>query len=216
MTRTPLTLAIGLGCLIAVSACSSDQDADTAAVAADEAVEAPVAEAPVADTATAETAPAVVAADGLTADDLPAIEAGLAAENEVLAKVADEVAQGVDAERHTELAMSVSDDATAAGVSAAGMDAERYRQLKDEVFALLGAIEMRTTMRKQADEADTTGLDAATVAEMKSNAQAMIDSLPDPYAGMESGLADVLHERESSLMELRAQNIGLLFKIAQG
>lgn len=214
MKRTPLTLVIGLGCLIAVSACSPDTDADVAA--ADEPIEAPVAETPVADTAAADAAPAVAAADGLAADDIPAIEAGLAAENDILAKAADEVAQGVDAERHAELAMSVRDDATAAGVSAAGMDAERYRQLKDEVFALLGALEMRAVMRKQADEADTTGLDPATVAEMKSNAQAMIDSLPDPYAGMESGLADVLHERESRLAELRAQNIGLLFKIGQG
>lgn len=215
MTSTPFRLALGLGCLLALAACSSNDQAETEVAPNDETVAAPEAE-----TTPAEAPVAEVAADetdaGLTAADVAAIEAGLAAENTVLAKAADEVAQGVDDARLTELALSVRDDAIAAGVDAAGMEASRYARLKDDLFSVLGAVEMRAALRKQADEVDTTGLDAETVAEMRSNSQAMIDSLPDPYAGMDSGLADALHAREEALMELRAQNIGLLFKIAQG
>lgn len=221
MNSTSFRLAVGLGCLIAVSACSSDKPGDTDAAGADETATAPET------TDTTATAPASAPADetattgdeagaGLTAADVAAIEAGLAAENAVLAKAADEVAQGVDDERLTELALSVRDDALAAGVDAAGLESSRYGRLKDELFSVLGAVEMRAMLRKQGEDVDTTGLDAETVAEMKRNHQTMIDSLPDPYAGMEAGLADDIRARESRLMELRARNVGLLFKIAQG
>jgi hypothetical protein len=101
-------------------------------------------------------------------------------------------------------------------VRASGIDAPRYDRLKEELFAVLGAVEMRAMLHKQAAEADTTGLDADTAAEMKRNQQAMLDSVPDPYAALDADLAEALRAREPRLMELRAQNVGLLFKIAAG
>ena len=212
MTRTPLRLALGLVCLIAVAACSPEPDAaeEPATETTDdgvETVEAPAAEAP----------PADVASDAaLSAADLTALEAGLSAENDLLNQVADEVAKGVEPERFTELALSVHDDSIAAGVRASGIDAPRYDRLKEELFAVLGAVEMRAMLHKQVAEADTTGLDADTAAEMKRNQQAMLDSVPDPYAALDADLAEALRAREPRLMELRAQNVGLLFKIAAG
>jgi hypothetical protein len=210
MTRTSFRLALGLGCLIAMAACSSDQDAAAEpAETTDDTVE--TVAAPAAETPAGETA----ADDPLGAADVPAIEAGLSAEIELLTQVADEVAKGVEPERYTELALSVHDDSVAAGVRASGIDAPRYDRLKEEVFAVLGAVEMRAMLQKQAAEADTAGLDADTQAEMKRNQQAMLDSVPDPYAALDPILAEALRAREPRLMELRAQNVGLLFKIAQ-
>jgi hypothetical protein len=50
---------------------------------------------------------------------------------------------------------------------------------------------------------------------MQEDAQAMIDSVPDPFVDMDPALAEALREREARLMELHAQNVALLLKISQ-
>lgn len=209
MAHKTIALALGLGCLLALGACSPAPD-DTAAddAAASDAQGARVA-GDAADGPRADDAPA------LAAGDIAAIEARLAAENAALARVDQEIAKGVDDVRFTALALSALQDATRAGAAAAGMDEGRYGRLKQDLFAILGAAEMRSMLRRQRDEADTTGLDEATVAQMARDAQALIDSVPDPFVGMDAGLAGAVREAEARLMALRAQNVALLVRISE-
>jgi hypothetical protein len=212
MTRTTLRLALSLTCLLALSACSSDpeESGDTAPEATTETGAVEEAEATAGQDADADDS-----ADGLAADDISGIEAGLVAENDVLTKAADEIAKGVDDLRFAALALSALEDSTQAGARAAGMADHRYGRLKEEVFTVLGNVEMRAMLRRQMDETDTTGLDDAAIAKMQEDAQAMIDSVPDPFADLDPALAEALREREARLMELRAQNVALLVKISQ-
>lgn len=213
MTRTTLRLPLALTCLLALSACSSEPE-DSGDTTAESAAEADTLD----QTPTADTGPDADAddsADDLAADDVPRIEAGLAAENEVLTKAADEIAKGMDDLRFAAVALSALEDSTQAGARAADMADHRYGRLKEQVFSVLGDVEMRAMLRRQMDETDTTGLDEAAIAKMQEDAQAMIDSVPDPFADMDSALAEALREREARLMELRAQNVALLVKISQ-
>lgn len=213
MTRTTLRLSLGLTCLLALSACSSEPE-DSGDTTAESAAEADTLnQTPAADTGP--DADADDSADDLAADDVPRIEAGLAAENEVLTKAADEIAKGMDDLRFAAVALSALEDSTQAGARAADMADHRYGRLKEQVFSVLGDVEMRAMLRRQMDETDTTGLDEAAIAKMQEDAQAMIDSVPDPFADMDSALAEALREREARLMELRAQNVALLVKISQ-
>jgi hypothetical protein len=213
MTRTTLRLPLALACLLALSACSSDPE-DSGETTAETAAETDVSdETPAADTGP--DADADASADDLAADDVPRIEAGLVAENEVLTQAADEIAKGVDDLRFAALALSALEDSTQAGARAADMADHRYGRLKEEVYTVLGNVEMRAMLRRQMDETDTTGLDDATLAKMQEDAQAMIDSVPDPFADMDPALAEALREREARLMELRAKNVALLVKISQ-
>lgn len=213
MTRTTLRLPLALACLLALSACSSEPE-DGGDTTAETAAETDTSdETPAADTGA--DADSDDSADNLAADDVARIEAGLVAENEVLTKTADEVAKGMDDLRFAAVALSALEDSTQAGARAADMADHRYGRLKEEVFTVLGNLEMRAMLRRQMDEADTTGLDEATVAKMQEDAQAMIDSVPDPFTGMDPALAEALREREARLMELHAQNVALLLKISQ-
>lgn len=209
MTRTTLRLPLALACLLALSACSSEPEdsGDTTAETA--------AEADALDQTPAADADADDSADDLAAGDVPRIEAGLVAENEVLTQAADEIAKGMDDLRFAAVALSALEDSTQAGARAADMADHRYGRLKEQVFSVLGDVEMRAMLRRQMDETDTTGLDEAAIAKMQEDAQAMIDSVPDPFADMDPALAEALGEREARLMELRAQNVALLVKISQ-
>jgi hypothetical protein len=209
MTRTTLRLPLALACLLALSACSSEPEdsGDTTAETA--------AETDALDQTPAADADADDSADDLAAGDVPRIEAGLVAENEVLTQAADEIAKGMDDLRFAAVALSALEDSTQAGARAADMTDHRYGRLKEQVFSVLSDVEMRAMLRRQMDETDTTGLDEAAIAKMQEDAQAMIDSVPDPFADMDPALAEALREREARLMELRAQNVALLVKISQ-
>mgnify|MGYP005750334719 CR=1 FL=1 len=126
------------------------------------------------------------AGTALTAAALEAVELGLASENEALRAAIDELARADTDAGKLEVLGSIdvtAIEAEAAGV--AGLRAGEYARLKDAVFDRLGRIEM----------------------------QAVVAGTEDPYAGLDPDTSGALKARQARLAELRAQHIGLMFKL---
>ena len=103
-----------------------------------------------------------------------------------------------------------------AGAAAAGMDAGAYRQLKDQLFTVLGMAEMRAMLETQVATQDFTGMDEETAAQARRAAEDMKAQFPEPYEGLDAATAEAIRARQQELTELRGTHIGLLFKAAGG
>lgn len=153
----------------------------------------------------------------LTADNLGDLELGLVKENEGLQAALDKLAEAdTDAGKLMALGEIDMEAIDAEAADAADVSADEYSMLKDQLFEVLGAIEMRQMMEKQFGDADMSGMDEATRAEAEKHMAEMMASVPDPFEGMDADLAEALRAKQARLAELRAQNIGLLFKFIGG
>lgn len=211
--KTPL--ALGLAALLALGGCGGDDadvSEDTEEVALDDSGDGYADDGETMDADGSEAAALL-----LTADNLDDLELGLVKENEGLQAALDKLAKA-DTDAGKLMALGEIDmqaiDAEAA--DAAGVSADEYSTLKDQLFEVLGAIEMRQMMEKQFGDADMGGIDEATRAEAEKNMAEMMAGVPDPFEGMDPGLAEALRAKQARLAELRAQNIGLLFKFIGG
>lgn len=211
--KTPL--ALGLAALLALGGCGGDDadvSEDTEEVALDDSGDGYADDGETMDADGSEAAALL-----LTADNLDDLELGLVKENEGLQAALDKLAKA-DTDAGKLMALGEIDmqaiDAEAA--DAAGVSADDYSTLKDQLFEVLGAIEMRQMMEKQFGDADMGGMDEATRAEAEKNMAEMMAGVPDPFEGMDPGLAEALRAKQARLAELRAQNIGLLFKFIGG
>lgn len=212
--KTPL--ALGLAALLALGGCSGGDDADVSEDTEEVALEDSgdgYADDGGTMNETGEEAPALL----LTADNLDELEQALAKENEGLQAALDKLAAAdTDAGKLMALGEIDMEAIDAAAAETAGVSADEYSMLKDQLFEVLGAIEMREMLGKQFGDADMSGMDEATRAEAEKNMAEMMAGVPDPFDGMDAGLADALRAKQASLAELRAQNIGLLFKFIGG
>ena len=172
--------------------------------------------------AAAAEAAAVVAAESESATrlDVAAIDAvvsGIRKENELLASVAERMPEAKDDMAKLELMGEVQPARLEeAGAAEAGMEANDYRLLKDQLFTVIGTAEMRTMLEAQLAAQDTTGMDAAMAEQARAAAETMKSQLPEPYEGLDAETADAIKARLPELTELRGTHIGLLFKAAGG
>lgn len=212
--KTPL--ALGLAALLALGGCGGGDDADvsedTEEVALDDSGDGYADDG---DTMGADGGEA--AALQLTADNLDDLALGLAKENEGLQAALDKLA-AADTDAGKLLALGGIDmeaiDADAA--DAADLSKDDYSALKDQLFEVLGAIEMHQMMETQIANSDTTGFDAEMMAGHEKAVAEWRERTPNPFDTMDPGLADALRAKQEQLAELRAQNIGLLFKFIGG
>lgn len=211
--KTPLALA--LAALLALGGCGGGDDADvsedTEEVALEDSGDGYADDGETMDEG-GEEAPAL-----LTADNLDDLELGLVKENEGLQAALDKLAEA-DTDAGKLLALGEIDmgaiDAEAA--DAADVSIDEYSALKDQLFEALGAIEMHQVMEKQIAESDTTGFDAAMMAGHEKAVAEWRERTPNPFDTMDPALAEALRAKQERLAELRAQNIGLLFKFIGG
>ena len=211
--KTPLALA--LAALLALGGCGGD-DADVSEDTEEMALE-DSGDGYADDGETMNEDGGEAAALQLTADNLAGLERGLAKENEGLQAALDKLAEAdTDAGKLMALGEIDMEAIDAEAADAADVSADEYSMLKDQLFEVLGAIEMRQMMEKQFGDADMSGMDEATRAEAEKNMAEMMAGVPDPFDGMDPGLAEALRAKQARLAELRAQNIGLLFKFIGG
>lgn len=212
--KTPLALA--LAALLALGGCGGSDDADVAEDTEEMALE-DSGDGYADDGETMNEDGGEAAALQLTADNLAGLERGLAKENEGLQAALDKLAEAdTDAGKLMALGEIDMEAIDAGAADAADVSVDEYSMLKDQLFEVLGAIEMREMMAKQVSDSDTTGMDEATRAEAEKNMAEMMAGVPDPFDGMDADLAEALRAKQARLAELRAQNIGLLFKFIGG
>lgn len=212
--KTPLALA--LAALLALGGCAGGDDADVSEDTGEVALE-DSGDGYADDGETMNEDGGEAAALQLTADNLAGLERGLAKENEGLQAALDKLAEAdTDAGKLMALGEIDMEAIDAEAADAADVSADEYSMLKDQLFEVLGAIEMRQMMEKQFGDADMSGMDEATRAEAEKNMAEMMAGVPDPFEGMDADLAEALRAKQARLAELRAQNIGLLFKFIGG
>jgi hypothetical protein len=153
----------------------------------------------------------------LAAQHLDPLARGLEAENDHLAQAVQRLQSAdSDAAQLRALADIEAERLDGIGADAAGLEAHAYRRLRDALYEHLGAIETRAALEAQYGGLDTTGMDQATAAEARRQADEVMAAFPDPYADLDPALADALRQRQSELAALRATHIGLLFKAVDG
>lgn len=212
--KTPLALA--LAALLALGGCGGGDDADVSGDTEEVALE-DSGDGYADDGETMNADGGETAALLLTADNLDDLERGLVKENEGLQAALDKLAEAdTDAGKLMALGEIDMEAIDAEAADAADVSADDYSMLKDQLFEVLGAIEMRQMMEKQFGDADMSGMDEATRAEAEKNMAEMMAGVPDPFEGMDADLAEALRAKQARLAELRAQNIGLLFKFIGG
>lgn len=209
MTRPINRLALPFAALMLLTACGGDDATDAPAAATDPA-----------ESAVAEAAAPAVADAGLAPLDVASLDAlvrGIERENTMLTSVAERMPGAADDMAKIALMSEVEPaKLEAEGASAAGLEVEHYRHVKDQLFTVVGVAEMRATMEQQFAGLDTSGMDEAAAAQAKQNAEEMRAQLSDPYADLDAATADAMRARQAELAELRARHIGLLFKAAGG
>lgn len=213
MNLRTVRYAFPFAALLLLSACGGDDAADANAdTNADAADAADVADVP-ADAAAADTD----AAPMLDVAAIDAVVAGIRKENEMLTSVAERMPAAKDDMAKLELMGEVQPAKLEdAGAAAAGMEAGDYRQLKDQLFTVLGMAEMRAMLEAQTAAQDFSGMDEATAAQARQAAEEMKAQFPEPFEGLDPATADAIKARQQELAELRASHIGLLFKAAGG
>jgi hypothetical protein len=218
MTHRTVRYALPFAALLLVSACGGNDDA--AEDAADASADTAEAATDAADASVDAAAAADDAADAAPALDVAAIDAvvaGIRKENEMLSSVAERMGDAKDDMAKLALMTEIQPaKLEEAGAGAAGLDAGEYRQLKDQLFTVVGQAAMRAMLEAQTAAQDFTGMDEATAAQARQAAEEMKAQFPQPYEGLDPATAEALQARQQELGELRAMHIGLLFKAAGG
>lgn len=206
MRKTNLALVVAI--LVGLSACGGSEPAATdEAAPAEASTEAAPATAP-----DAPPQPATAAPDAsLKLDEIDAYVRGMQKEIELVKAAGEKVkqaraAKNEDAELSaiTEMAMGDFDTPAAA---AAGLPVARWQEVKRKIVATIGGVDTRKQMQDMAG--NTEGMTPEQVAEHQRNAEAMLASIPDPYAGLEPAVVEALKTRHDELARLNAESIGL-------
>ena len=210
MRKTNLALALALA--FGLSACGggSEPEATDAAAAPTESAEAAPADAP------APTQPATAAADAsLKLDEIDAYVRGMQKEIELLKAAGEKVKQARAAKDEqaelsalTEMAMGDFDTPSA---EAAGLPVARWQEVKPKVTAVIGGVDTHPQMQGMAG--NTEGMTPEQAAEHQHNAEAMLASIPDPYAGLDPAVVEALKTRHDELAQLNAESIGLRMSV---
>jgi hypothetical protein len=206
-------LAMALALAVGLAACGGGSEPEAAGGAA-----AP-AEAPDAAPSTAREPtppPSTAAADAsLQRDEIDAYVRGMQKEIELLRAAGEKVKQARAAKDEqaelsaiTGMAMGDFDTPSAA---AAGLPVPRWQEVKRKVAAVIGGVDTRAQM--QGMVGSTEGLTPEQVAEHQRNAEALLASIPDPYAGLEPAVVEALKARHDELARLNAESIGLRMSV---
>jgi len=210
MRKTNLVLAVAL--VFGLAACGGNEPAatDEVATTGEAAASAEAADPAPAD-APAPQQPATAAADAsLKLEEIDAYVRGMQKEIELLKAAGEKVKQARAAKDEqaelsaiTEMAMGDFDTPAAA---AAGLPVPRWQEVKRKIAATIGGVDTRRQMQDMAG--NTEGLTPEQIAEQQRNAEAMLASIPDPYAGLEPAVAEALKTRHDELARLNAESIG--------
>jgi len=211
MRKTNLALAMAL--LVGLSACSGGEPAAT-----DEVVSSADATSEAAPTAASDAPPqsTTAAADpSLKLDEIDAYVRGMRKEIELVKAAAEKVKQAQaakddQAELSAITAMAMGDFDTPAA-AAAGLPVARWQEVKRKVVATIGGVDTRKQMQDMAGNIE--GMTPEQVAEHQRNAEAMLASIPDPYAGLEPAVVEALKARHDELARLNAESIGLRMSV---
>ena len=211
MRKTNMALAMAL--LAGLSACGGSEPEATVEAAASEetATEATPATAP-----DAPPQPATAATDtALKLDEIDAYVRGMQKEIELVRAAGEKVRQAQAAKDEqaelsaiTEMAMGDFDTPAAA---AAGLPVARWQEVKRKITATIGGVDTRRQMQDMAG--NTEGMTPEQIAEHQRNAEAMLASIPDPYAGLEPAVVEALKTRHDELARLNAESIGLRMSV---
>lgn len=205
MRKTNLALAMALAAGLA--ACGGNEPAtgeETAAPA--EPTQAAPADAPA-----PPAQPSTAAADtSLKLEEIDAYVRGMQKEVELLKAAGEKVKQARAAKDDqaelsaiTEMAMGDFDTPAA---EAAGLPVARWQEVKRKITATIGGVDTRRQMQEMAG--NTEGLTPEQVAEQQRNAEALLASIPDPYAGLDPAVVEALKARHDELARLNAESIG--------
>jgi hypothetical protein len=207
MRKTNLAMAMAI--LVSLSACGGGEPAatDEATASAEAATEPAPATAP--DTP---SQPATAAADtSLKLAEIDAYARGMQKEIELLKAAGEKVKQARAAKDDqaelsaiTEMAMGDFDTPAA---QAAGLPVARWQEVKRKVTATIGGVDTREQMQDMAG--NTEGMTPEQAAEHQRNAEAMLASIPDPYAGLAPAVVEALKARHDELVRLNAESIGV-------
>lgn len=210
MRKTNLALALALA--VGLSACGGGEtEATDEAAASTETTEAAPAEAP-----GPAPQPATAAADtSLKLDEIDAYVRGMQKEIELLKAAGEKVKQARAAKDEqaelsalTEMAMGDFDTPSA---EAAGLPVARWQDVKRKIIATVGGVDTRKQMQDMAG--NTEGMTPEQAAEHQRNAEAMLASIPDPYAGLDPAVVEALKARHDELARLNAESIGLRMSV---
>ena len=211
MRKTNLAMAMAI--LVSLSACGGGEPAATDEMAdgGETATEAAPATAP-----QAPTEPAPVAADAaLELEEIDAYVSGMQKEIELVRAAGEKVRQAQAAKDEqaevsaiTEMAMGDFDTPAA---EAAGLTVARWQEVKRKITATIGGVDTRRQMQEMAG--NTEGMTPEQAAGHQRNAEAMLASIPDPYAGLEPAVVEALKTRHDELARLNAESIGLRMSV---
>jgi hypothetical protein len=205
MRKTNLALAMALAAGLA--ACGGNEPAagEEAAAPAGPTQAAP------ADAPAPPAQPSTAAADtSLKLEEIDAYVRGMQKEVELLKAAGEKVKQARAAKDDqaelsaiTEMAMGDFDTPAA---EAAGLPVARWQEVKRKITATIGGVDTRRQMQEMAG--NTEGLTPEQVAEQQRNAEALLASIPDPYAGLDPAVVEALKARHDELARLNAESIG--------
>ena len=208
MRNTNLALAMAI--MVGLSACGGGEPATDEAPAPADATTAAPAPAP------EPTQPSTAAADAsLKLEEIDAYVRGMQKEIELVKAAGEKVKQAQAAKDEqaelsaiTEMAMGDFDTPAAA---AAGLPVARWQEVKRKITATIGGVDTRRQMQEMAG--NTEGMAPEQVAEHQRNAEAMLASIPDPYAGLDPTVVAALEARHDELARLNAEAIGLRMSV---
>ena len=207
-----MNLALAMAILVVLSACGGGEPAtDEASAPADATTEAAPASTP-----DAPAQPSTAAADAsLKLEDVDAYVRGMQKEIELVRAAGEKVRQAQAAKDEqaevsaiTEMAMGDFDTPAA---EAAGLTVARWQEVKRKITATIGGVDTRRQMQEMAG--NTEGMTPEQAAGHQRNAEAMLASIPDPYAGLEPAVVEALKTRHDELARLNAESIGLRMSV---
>jgi len=209
-----MNLALAMAILVVLSACGGgggEPATDEASAPADATTEAAPASTP-----DAPAQPSTAAADAsLKLEDVDAYVRGMQKEIELVKAAGEKVKQAQAAKDDqaemsaiTEMAMGDFDTPAA---EAAGLPVARWQEVKRKITAAIGGVDTRRQMQDMAG--NTEGMTPEQIAEHQRNAEAMLASIPDPYAGLEPSVVEALKTRHDELARLNAESIGLRMSV---
>ena len=206
MRKTNLALAMAFAVALAACGGNGDTESNHDTAAATEATEAAPADAPA-----APPRPATAAADtSLKLEEIDAYVRGVSKEIELLKAASEKVEQAraaKDDEAELSALMEMAGGFDEAAAEAAGLPLERWKDVQRKIIATVGGVDTRKQMQDMAG--NTEGMTPEQVAEHQRNAEQMLASIPDPYAGLGPEVVEALKARHDELARLNAESIGV-------
>ena len=206
MRKTNMALAMVLAVSLVACGGSSESGSTDETTAPAEAAEAAPADAPA-----SPSRPATAAADtSLKLEEIDAYVRGVTKEIELLKAASEKVEQAraaKDDEAELSAIMEMAGGFDEAAAEAAGLPLERWKDVQRKIIATVGGVDTRRQMQDMAG--NTEGMTPEQVAEHQRNAEQMLASIPDPYAGLGPEVVEALKARHDELARLNAESIGV-------